>query len=442
MNLLKGRRGWMIGAFIGYAVLALGFSAAHNVGASQPSLGGIGPAAFTAPTYSSPIAIDADQGLLWVVNPDADTVSVINIASADPANYTLVKSIQVGDEPQSIALDTISATQYNAYVANAAGNSVSVIRVDTSGTLSAVLENTLTTGAEPWNIVAHPTASVSSWPTAARTRSPCINTADPHDHRQRGHSQQRVQRPRPPAATSSRAAWRSRSTTPSCLSRASCPSPNPAACRPATMARRAWSADSPLTPRRDRRDRAKQPHAGHASVAGLPASPTPNGAATKAYPNQMQSIVIRGDRAYLPNIAASPERPAQVQRRHPGVCQPDQRPEHHSDRRWGAELAPGRAQPRGGQDQTVLRQPVGDRLHQPERRRQCLRGLGRQRPAGEAECRRGRRAVASPAAWPTRPATSTCTTQPTRPPTAPTPARTRWASPFARSGRQQLRLRR
>jgi cytochrome c peroxidase len=45
----------------------------------------------------------------------------------------------------------------------------------------------------------------------------------------------------------------------------------------------------------------------------LAAQPTgfndPNGAATKAFPNQLQSIVIRGDQAYLPNIAASPAGP-------------------------------------------------------------------------------------------------------------------------------------
>ena len=109
MNHLQGRRGWMIGAFIGYAVLALGFSAAQNVGASQPPIGGIGPAAFAAPTYSSPIAIDANQGLLWVVNPDADTVSVIDISSANPANYSLIRSIQVGDEhsPRSLSLQRL-----------------------------------------------------------------------------------------------------------------------------------------------------------------------------------------------------------------------------------------------------------------------------------------------------------------------------------------------
>src|SRR6185503_5452585 len=59
-----------------------------------------------------------------------------------------------------------------------------------------------------------------------------------------------------------------------------------------------------------------------ATAAAVLSSPTPvalasqdtgfadaNGAATKAYPNQLQSIVLRGDRAYLPNIAASPSGP-------------------------------------------------------------------------------------------------------------------------------------
>jgi hypothetical protein len=39
---------------------------------------------------------------------------------------------------------------------------------------------------------------------------------------------------------------------------------------------------------------------------GLTSPPAPD---TLAFPNQLQSIVIRGDRAYLPNIAASPSGP-------------------------------------------------------------------------------------------------------------------------------------
>src|SRR5215216_5301503 len=153
MNQLKRRRNWVIGMLIGYAALVLAFNTAQRAGASQASsaASAIGPAAFTEPTYSSPIALSADKNQLWVVNPDSDSVSVIDISSGNPANYQLKLPIQVGDEPQSVALDTITATTYNAYVANAAGSSVTVINVSTSPTFSAVVEKEIVTGAEPWN---------------------------------------------------------------------------------------------------------------------------------------------------------------------------------------------------------------------------------------------------------------------------------------------------
>jgi YVTN family beta-propeller protein len=307
MNLLKGRRGWLIGAFVGYALLALAFSAARNVGASQAAIGGIGTAAFTAPTYSSPIAIDANQALLWVVNPDADSVSVIDISSADPNNYTLVKTIQVGDEPQSVALDTISATQYNAYVANAAGNSVSVIRVNTSGTLSAVLENTLTTGAEPWNVVATPNgqrvfvanSGQDTITVLNATTRQIIGSVDIRNSACNADTGRHFQ-PRGMAVTLDNTklyVTRFLSFTKPGGIQASDDGKEGLVCRftvntAGTTAATVLSNPTPLT--------LAAQDTGFADA---------NGAATKAYPNQLQSIVIRGDRAYLPNIAASPSGP-------------------------------------------------------------------------------------------------------------------------------------
>jgi YVTN family beta-propeller protein len=308
MNLLKGRRGWLIGAFVGYALLALAFSAARNVGASQAAVGGIGTAAFTAPTYSSPIAIDANQALLWVVNPDADSVSVIDISSADPSNYTLVKTIQVGDEPQSIALDTISATQYNAYVANAAGNSVSVIRVNTSGTLSTVLENTLTTGAEPWNVVATPNGQRVFVANSGQDTITVLNTTtrqiigsvDIRNSACIAPDTGRHFQPRGMAVTLDNTklyVTRFLSFTKPGGVQASDDGKEGLVCRftvntAGTTAATVLSNPTPLT--------LAAQDTGFADA---------NGAATKAYPNQLQSIVIRGDRAYLPNIAASPSGP-------------------------------------------------------------------------------------------------------------------------------------
>jgi YVTN family beta-propeller protein len=308
MKLLKGRRGWMIGAFVGYAALALALSAARNVGASQGVVGGGGLAAFAEPTYSSPIALAENRNQLWVVSPDDDSVSVVDVSSANPANYSVIRRIQVGDEPQSIALDTISATQYNAYVANAAGNSVTVINVNTSGTFTTNVEKELTTGAEPWNVVASPDGrkvfvansgqdTITVINTANRAiigsvdiRNSACNAADPGRHFQ----------PRGMAVTLDNTklyVTRFLSFTKPGGVQASDDGKEGLVCR--------FTVDT-----------------NGASAGAVLSSPTPitlaaqdagfndaNNNPTKAYANQLQSIVIRGDRAYLPNIASSPSAP-------------------------------------------------------------------------------------------------------------------------------------
>ena len=108
---------------------------------------------YDRPTYSSPIAISRNDRLIWVVNPNDDSVSVIR-----PDNNTRLAKITVGDEPQSIALTPDG--QY-AYVANAAGNTVTAIKITDPawGTFSAQVDTTfgnnghLLSGAEPWNVV-------------------------------------------------------------------------------------------------------------------------------------------------------------------------------------------------------------------------------------------------------------------------------------------------
>src|SRR3954470_23471363 len=71
---------------------------------------------FSTSTTSSPIAMSRDGRLVWVVNPGADTVTVIGTSS-----NTVLRTIRVGGEPQSVALDP--SNRY-AFVANAAGSSV------------------------------------------------------------------------------------------------------------------------------------------------------------------------------------------------------------------------------------------------------------------------------------------------------------------------------
>ena len=163
MKLLRGRRGWVLGAFLGYVLLALGFSAVYGASASRTpaSVRNIGITAFSSATYSSPIAMSADNSRIWVVNPDDDSVSVI-----DPATDSVANKFNVGDEPQSVALDANGI----AYVANAAGNDVTVID-PASGVIA-----TLVTGAEPWNIVTSPNGARVFVANSAQDTITVINT--------------------------------------------------------------------------------------------------------------------------------------------------------------------------------------------------------------------------------------------------------------------------
>src|ERR671925_104562 len=65
---------------------------------------------FSGPTYSSPITLSANGRYVWSVNPATDTVSVIRTST-----NAVVKTVRVGDEPESVALDP---NNRYAYVAN------------------------------------------------------------------------------------------------------------------------------------------------------------------------------------------------------------------------------------------------------------------------------------------------------------------------------------
>jgi YVTN family beta-propeller protein len=140
-------------ALIGGAAAVLGDYPLLGIGAAQAAKSG---SVFNRATYSSPIAMSADNTLVWSVNPGDDSVSVIRTS-----DNTKITNIKVGDEPQSVALDPNN--EY-AYVANAAGSSVSVIKIknanpnafDAAVDRKSGKRGQLTTGAEPWDIVTSP----------------------------------------------------------------------------------------------------------------------------------------------------------------------------------------------------------------------------------------------------------------------------------------------
>jgi YVTN family beta-propeller protein len=258
------------------------------------------------PTTSSPIAISRNDRLIWVVNPADDSVSVIR-----PDNNTRLAKIPVGDEPEGIAL---TPDGRYAYVANAAGGSVTVIQIDDPawGTFTASAITNITTGAEPWNVVCSPDGRRVFVANSAQDTVTVIDTAT---RSVLGHVDLRNSLANDPD--------RSRRFQPRGLA-VSVDNTKLYVTRFLSFTRSGGrqgddfgreglvavldidtSAPS-ISGYQVVRTVALAPQITGFKFPGLTNPPAPD---TAAFPNQLQSVVIRGDQAYLPNIAASPTGP-------------------------------------------------------------------------------------------------------------------------------------
>lgn len=264
------------------------------------------------PTWSSPIAISLDGKLVWTVNPSSDSVSVIRTDT-----NRVVGKVTVGNEPQSVALDP--AGRY-AYVANTADSSITVIRIvnGTPGRFSAKVDpkfgpkGRITTGAEPWDVVASPDGlrvfvsnsgqdSISVLDVSAKKlighvdlRASVCNNPDRTRHFQ----------PRAMAITKSSTrlfVTRFLSFTRPGGVQADDNGREGAVCR--------LDIKTGSTKLKDYRPAQLVRLA--PQVTGFTIDSNGDGVAdpTSAFPNQLQSIAIKGNNAYLPNIAASPSSP-------------------------------------------------------------------------------------------------------------------------------------
>ncbi|HEX8856735.1 MAG TPA: beta-propeller fold lactonase family protein, partial [Thermoleophilaceae bacterium] len=278
-------------------------------------------ATFRAPTYSSPIALSRDGRLLWVVNPGGDNVAVISTRS-----NRVVSRIAVGDEPQGLAIDP---NNRYAYVANTAAGTVTIIRITNANpnrfrarvARDLGRRGTFLTGAEPWNIVSSPDGKRIF---VANSSQDTITVIDATQSRSRS----------------------GRLTSPRVIGgvalRGSACSPNPdfhfqprgmavsldnkklfvtsffAFQRPGfrqvnDQGRQGIVCRLRINTSSDR-IRSYRP-AQRVGIlprdSGFTVDKTGDGVPDPiaAWPNQLQSIVIRGGQAYLPNIAASPEGP-------------------------------------------------------------------------------------------------------------------------------------
>ena len=279
-------------------------------GAALASAAGAAAGVFAQPSNSSPITVSADQRFVWVVNPRDDTVSVLRTD-----NNTLLATIQTGDEPRSIAVDPNNKF---VFVANAADSTVTVIHILNSsfGKFSAVIERTIRTGAEPWNIVISPDGkrvfvansgqdTITVINAATRTK---IGQVDLHDsvcNGPPGPARDRRFQPRGMAvilANTQLYVTRFLSFTKAVSGRQGVDTGKEGAvCRIAidtssTVIGGYVPAQLITFAARD---------TGFAVDSNGDGVPDP----TFAFPNQMQSLVIRGNKGFMPNIAASPTSP-------------------------------------------------------------------------------------------------------------------------------------
>lgn len=100
------------------------------------------------PTSSGPIALTPDDKFVWVANPDNDTVTVIRVENDA---HQKVAEIPVGDEPQNLA---ITPNGQFVYVSNTISGTLSVIN-----TASLQVVRLIRVGTEPYGLAFTPNGS-------------------------------------------------------------------------------------------------------------------------------------------------------------------------------------------------------------------------------------------------------------------------------------------
>ncbi|GAA3522182.1 hypothetical protein GCM10022393_40900 [Aquimarina addita] len=98
------------------------------------------------PTQSSPITVDTTNRIVWSVNPDNNTVTLLN---AD--TFTVIDEVAVGDNPSSVAIDTDG----KAWITCRDSDELYVLNTD--GSVDTTIP--LSRGARPYGVVFTPNGS-------------------------------------------------------------------------------------------------------------------------------------------------------------------------------------------------------------------------------------------------------------------------------------------
>jgi YVTN family beta-propeller protein len=264
-------------------------------------------ATFAKPTTSSPITISADNKLVWSVSTGANAVTVIRTS-----DNTVVGNIAVDREPRSVAVDPNNGF---AYVANAASSTLSVIRIvnaDPNNFQAGVdtsvgVGGKFTTGAEPWDVVISPDGNRVFVSNSAQdtitiidaTTRKLIGSVDLRNSPCNDPDRTRHFQPRGMAVSldnSKLFVTRFIAFTKTGGIQGTDTGKEGAVCQ--VNINTASVSPSDFVP-------FKLITLGPVDTGFK----NPDTSASFAFPNQLQSIVIRGNRAFLPNIASSPSGP-------------------------------------------------------------------------------------------------------------------------------------
>ena len=243
------------------------------------------------PSHSSAIAISDDDALLVVANPLNGTVTVFNVAG--DANAKLAE-IPTGSLPRTVAL---SPDKRYAYVANQGSGTVSVIDLAALTKLTDVA-----VGVEPYGVALTPDGAQAYVANAASNTVSVINTAD---NTVAGTIAIPGVQPRGVAITNNAGGL-----GPQFVYITQFLSQPTASGRPGldqgSEGKVFVLSTADLT-----QIQGVITLAAHDTAFAADRTLFGGGAtdATFAYPNQMQSIVLKNGRGYLPNVAASPEGP-------------------------------------------------------------------------------------------------------------------------------------
>jgi YVTN family beta-propeller protein len=247
------------------------------------------------PTHSGPIAITSDDRQVWVVNPDNNSVSIINVRA--DANVK-VAELRVGREPQNIAL---SPDDRWAVVSNSVSGTVSVI----STRLRRVVE-TIRVGTEPYGLAFTPNGDKLYVANATSNNVSVIDTKHWRIDRTIGNV---GLQPRGIAITNDGDAQDNDEKV--------YVTQLFAVQRPGTVIGADDYKEGRVTVISTRNDRVLReivlnPMADvgfNSNGSALKRIPTTTLVSTGAFPNFLNAVVIKGDKAYLPNNAASPDGP-------------------------------------------------------------------------------------------------------------------------------------